>query len=104
VLPGGETDGGESFEDYEIETPEYGMDFEEEDLEVDDVRADSATITEEIVAGERNDQFADAIALNAAFRIYARDDADSLEDGLEQARAAIDDGSAAAVLDDLRAF
>jgi len=99
-----ETDGGESFEDYEIETPEYGMDFEEEDLEVDDVRADSATITEEIVAGERNDQFADAIALNAAFRIYARDDADSLKDGLEQARAAIDDGSAAAVLDDLRAF
>ncbi|GAA0670321.1 anthranilate phosphoribosyltransferase [Natronoarchaeum mannanilyticum] len=99
-----ENGGGEAFEDYEIETPEYGMDFEEEDLYVDDVQADSAEITEAVLAGERDDQFADAIALNAAFRIYARDDVDSLDDGLDAAREAIDDGSAAAVLDDLRAF
>ncbi|MFC4357570.1 anthranilate phosphoribosyltransferase [Halobium salinum] len=92
------------FTDYEIETPNYGMDFENEDLEVDDVAADSARIAEEVVAGERDDQFADAIALNAAFRIYAREDADSLDEGLEMARAAIDDGSAEAVLSDLRAF
>ena len=97
------TDEGE-FEDYEIETPEYGMDFEEEDLYVDDVRTDSSTITEEVVAGEREDHFADAVALNAAFRIYASGDAETLDEGLEAARAAIDDGSAAAVLDDLRAF
>ncbi|WP_135821178.1 anthranilate phosphoribosyltransferase [Halostella litorea] len=95
---------GDGFDDYEIETPEYGMAFEEADLEVDDVAADSAAITEEVVAGERSDGFADAVALNAAFRIYARGDADSLEEGLEQARAAVDDGSAAAVLDDLRNF
>jgi enoyl-CoA hydratase/carnithine racemase len=31
-------------------------------------------------------------------------DAETLDEGLEAARAAIDDGSAAAVLDDLRAF
>ncbi|MFC6725610.1 anthranilate phosphoribosyltransferase, partial [Halobium palmae] len=67
-----EWDEGE-FTDYEIETPNYGMDFESEDLEVDDVAADSATIAEEVVAGERDDQFADAVALNAAFRIYARE-------------------------------
>ncbi|MEZ3142618.1 anthranilate phosphoribosyltransferase [Halobaculum sp. MBLA0143] len=96
--------GDSSFTDYEIETPEYGMDFEEADLEVDDVAADSAAITEAVVTGERTDQFADAVALNAAFRIYARGDAGSLETGLERARAAIDDGDAAAVLDDLRAF
>ncbi|WP_348607828.1 anthranilate phosphoribosyltransferase [Halobaculum rarum] len=94
----------DSFTDYEIETPEYGMDFEEADLEVDDVAVDSATLTEEVVAGERDDHWRDAVALNAAFRIYARDDVDSIEEGLEAARAAIDDGSAAAVLDDLRAF
>jgi anthranilate phosphoribosyltransferase len=92
------------FDDYEIETPEYGMEFEEEDLEVDDVSADSARLTEEIVGGDRDDHFADAVAVNAAFRIYARDDAGSLADGLDLAREAIDDGSAAAVLDDLRAF
>jgi anthranilate phosphoribosyltransferase len=98
-----EWDDGE-FDDYEIETPEYGMDFEEEDLEVDDIAADSATITEEVVTGEREDHFADAVALNAAFRIYARGDAGNLDTGLERARAAIEDGSAADVLEDLRNF
>jgi anthranilate phosphoribosyltransferase len=94
------------FTDYEIETPEYGMDFDSEDLEVDpdDVAGDSAELTAEIVAGDRTDHFADAVALNAAFRIYARDDADSLDEGLDRARESIDSGAADAVLDDLRAF
>ncbi|WP_224268151.1 anthranilate phosphoribosyltransferase [Haloprofundus salinisoli] len=96
------TDG--EFDDYEIETPNYGMDFDAEDLEVDDVAADSARITKEVVAGDRDDEFADAVAVNAAFRIFAREDADDLETGLEMARDAIADGSAEAVLDDLRAF
>ncbi|WP_248517438.1 anthranilate phosphoribosyltransferase [Salinarchaeum laminariae] len=95
---------GEELDDFEIETAEYGMDFEEADLEVDDVAEESAAITEAVVAGERDDQFADAVALNAAFRIYAGGDADSLADGLDDARAAIDDGSAAAVLSELRSF
>ncbi|WP_256296464.1 anthranilate phosphoribosyltransferase [Haloarchaeobius salinus] len=95
-------DGG--VDDYEIETAEFGMDFESEDLAVDDVAADSATITEAVLAGERDDQFADAIALNAAFRMYARDDVDSLDDGLELARETIGSGDAAAVLEDLREF
>jgi anthranilate phosphoribosyltransferase len=92
------------FEDYEIETAEYGMDFEEADLRVDDVAADSARLTEDVVAGDRTDHWSDAVALNAAVRIYAGGDADSLSDGLDAARAAIDDGAAAAVLDDVRAF
>ncbi|CDK39544.1 FIG062957: phosphoribosyl transferase [Halorubrum sp. DM2] len=95
---------GASFTDFEIETAEYGMDLEEEDLAVDDVAADSAEITEAVLAGERDDAFADAVAVNAALRIYAGEDADSIEEGLELAREAIDDGSAAAVLDDLREF
>ena len=97
-------DGEPAFEDFEIETAEYGMDFEGEDLHVDDIAGDSATITEDVLAGERDDQFADAIALNAALRIYAREDVDSIEAGLDAARDAIADGSAAAVLDELRAF
>ncbi|WP_058366185.1 anthranilate phosphoribosyltransferase [Haloparvum sedimenti] len=98
------TQGGSSFEDFEIETAEYGMDFETEDLGVEDVAADSATITEEVLAGEREDRFADAIALNAALRIYAREDADTIDEGLEAAREAIADGSAAATLEELQAF
>jgi len=98
------TDG--DFTDYEIETPEYGMDFEEEDLEVDadDVAGESAHITREVLDGDRTDHWYDAVALNAAFRIYAGGDADSLEAGLDLARAAIDDGDARAVLDDLQEF
>jgi anthranilate phosphoribosyltransferase len=96
------TDG--EFVDYEIETANYGMAFDSEDLRVDDVAVDSAAITREVLAGDREDRFADAIALNAAFRVYARDDADSLEAGLDAAREAIADGSAAATLEALRAF
>ncbi|WP_435347710.1 anthranilate phosphoribosyltransferase [Haloarchaeobius sp. HRN-SO-5] len=90
--------------DYEIETAEFGMDFESDDLGVDDVAVDSAAITETVLDGEREDQFADAIALNAAFRMYARDDVDSLDDGLDRARETIASGDAATVLDDLREF
>ena len=95
---------GEDLEDFEIETANYGMDFSGEDLEVEDIAADSATITEEVLAGDRDDQFADAVAVNAALRMYAREDVDSLEDGLDVARETIESGDAAAVLDDLRAF
>ncbi|AFK19965.1 anthranilate phosphoribosyltransferase [Haloferax mediterranei ATCC 33500] len=98
------TDG--EFDDFEIETADYGMDFEYDDLGVDedDVAGDSAEITEAVLSGDREDRFADAVALNAALRIYAREDADSIDEGLEMAREAIDSGAAADVLEDLRAF
>ncbi|HET7324740.1 MAG TPA: anthranilate phosphoribosyltransferase [Halococcus sp.] len=90
--------------DFEIRTDEYGMDVSSEDLEVGDVAADSARITEAVLAGEREDCFADAIALNGAFRMYAREDCETIEKGLSAAREVIGDGSAEAVLEDLRAF
>ncbi|TKX86316.1 anthranilate phosphoribosyltransferase, partial [Halorubrum sp. SS5] len=46
----------------------------------------------------------DAVAVNAALRIYAGGDADSIEAGLDAAREVIDDGSAHDVLDALREF
>ncbi|MFB6184910.1 MAG: anthranilate phosphoribosyltransferase [Haloarculaceae archaeon] len=97
-------DPGENVEDFEIATADYGMAVERDDLAVDDVAADSAAITEQVVAGEREDGFADAVVLNAALRVYAREDAASIDDGLSMARDAVADGSAKAVLDDLRAF
>ncbi|GAB7009874.1 anthranilate phosphoribosyltransferase [Halorubrum trueperi] len=102
--PGDAGSEGASFDDFDIETAEYGMDLEEADLAVDDVATESAAITEAVLAGERDGPFADAIAVNAALRIYAREDADSIEEGLDVARAAIDDGSARAVLEALREF
>jgi anthranilate phosphoribosyltransferase len=92
------------FDDYEIETEAYGMDFERDALAVETVAADSATITEAVLAGERTDAFADAIALNAAVRIYAGGDADSIDEGLSMAREALADGSAADRLEALQQF
>jgi anthranilate phosphoribosyltransferase len=91
-------------DDFTIETPDYGMDFEGEDLAVEDVAADSAAITGAVLAGERDDQFADAVALNAALRIYARGDADSIADGLDRARDVLAGGDPADRLEALRAF
>ena len=90
--------------DYEIETAELGMEMAYEDLEVDDVAADSARITEAVLAGERTGRFRDAVVLNGAVRIYVGGGAATFEEGLETARTVIDDGSASAVLSDLRAF
>ena len=100
----GEESDDEDIADFEIRTGDFGMDVTSEDLQVDDVAAESAEITEDVLTGERTDGFADAVALNAALRIYAREDADSIDAGLEKARAAIEDGSAAETLESLRAF
>ena len=94
----------EDIADFEIRTGDFGMDVTSEDLQVEGVASESAAITEAVLTGQREDGFADAVALNAALRIYAREDADSIDAGLAQAREVIDDGSAAAALDALRAF
>jgi anthranilate phosphoribosyltransferase len=99
-----EWDAGGEIEDFEIETAAFGMDVDGEDLAVEDVAADSGRITEAVLAGEREGPFADAIALNAALRLYAGETAADLEEGLAMARVAIEDGEAAAILEDLQAF
>jgi anthranilate phosphoribosyltransferase len=93
---------GDAVSDWEIETGTFGMDVDREALSVDDVAADSAAITEAVLAGERDDHFADAVALNAAVRIYAGGDADDLADGLVQARDALRTGEPADRLAALR--
>ncbi|PSP39591.1 anthranilate phosphoribosyltransferase [Halobacteriales archaeon QH_7_65_31] len=90
--------------DFTVETPDYGMDFETEALGVEDVAGDSATVTETVLSGERDGAFADAVALNAALRIYAGGDCDSIDDGLARARETIDSGAAADRLAALREF
>ncbi len=97
-------DGDDVFTDYEVETAAYGMDFEREDLAVEDVAADSARLTEEVLTGERDDHFADAVALNAAIRVYARGDADTIEDGVGLARSAVAEGGAQDRLARLREY
>jgi anthranilate phosphoribosyltransferase len=102
-----DANGGEDDENvvetYEVETAEFGV---EEDVVAsdDDPATASARLTREVVSRERNDAATDAVALNAGFRIYARDDARTLDAAVERARDAIADGSAAEVLGSLQRF
>ncbi|PSP56712.1 anthranilate phosphoribosyltransferase [Halobacteriales archaeon QS_1_67_19] len=94
----------EKIEDGEVETAALGADFEREDLRVDDLPTDSAIVTETVLSGERDGTFADAVALNAGFRIYAGRGADSVGEGVERARGVLADGGAEERLEALRAF
>jgi len=103
----GEWSTGAGFSDFDIRTAEYGMDFEEADLGVENVAEESAAITEAVLKGDAGGDlqaFADAVALNGAVRIYAREDCTDLNEGLEMARNTIADGDALAVLESLQAF
>jgi anthranilate phosphoribosyltransferase len=108
VRPGSTTvaewDAGSELEDFTIETAEYGMDVESEDLHVDDIAADSAEITMDVLSGERRDQFRDAILVNAALRMYAAGDVAAIEDGIEEAEHVVDNGRAESVLADVCSF
>ena len=95
---------GEEYEEFEIRAEELGLDLESKDLEVEDVQTDSARLTEEVLAGEREDHWTNAVVLNAGIRIFARGDADSIPEGLDSARDVLADGSAAERLDALREF
>ena len=108
VRPGSTTvaewDAGEDLEDFTIESDDFDMDFDSENLEVDDVAADSAEITADVLAQDRRGEFADAVKLNAALRMYARDDVDSLSEGITAAQDVIASGRAESVLADLCSF
>ncbi|MFH5798012.1 anthranilate phosphoribosyltransferase [Haladaptatus sp. CMAA 1911] len=88
----------------EIETDRHEMAFDGDALDVDDVPGDSARITEEVLSGEGDGDLADAVAFNAALRLYARGDVQSIDDGVERARDVLADGSAEDRLVALRQF
>lgn len=95
---------GTELTDFEIRTAEFGLTVDRMDLSVEDVTADSARLTERVLAGEAPEPFPEAVALNAALRIYAGEDCADLHEGLELARTVIGDGSAQARLHELRDF
>ncbi|WP_327053422.1 hypothetical protein [Halomicrococcus gelatinilyticus] len=95
--------GGE-FRDGERETETLGLDADADVLEVADDRVDSARITESVLACDRTDAFADAAAVNASVRIYARGDVHTMWDGVELAKKTLADGDAGDRLAALRDF
>ncbi len=94
----------EGISSQEIKTAEYGMDLENEDLHVDDVDSASAEITERILKGEARETFHEAALLNAALRIYAGGQSNSLQEGLKRAEDTLTSGTPREVLDSLKSF
>ena len=104
---GGDTAGWEvvngAVRPYAVRPRELGLPF----ATPDDLRggspADNADTMRQILAGA-NGPLRDAVILNAAAALVAGDRAPTLPDGIEQAKASIDDGQAAAKLDALVAL
>lgn len=95
---------GEELTSWKIESGALNVAFDSEDLEVDDVASDSAEITRDVLGGRKDGPFADAIVLNAALRLYAAGEVDDIEKGIDRARSAIADGSAADRLEAVQAW
>lgn len=88
--------------DFDLEPEGLGLDFDREELDVDDVASDSAELTEQILAGRRDGPFLEAALLDAGLRIYAGGGADELDEAIDLADEALRSGEPKERLEMLR--
>ncbi|WP_254768949.1 anthranilate phosphoribosyltransferase [Salinilacihabitans rarus] len=93
---------GESVERYAIDPADLGLERRGIGEIAGGAPAENAADLRGIVAGEVDGAKRDVILANAGAAIYAADEADSLAEGVEVAREAIDSGAALATLRRLR--
>ena len=97
-----EVEGG-SVREYELDPLELGIDrCEPEELRGGDPQANAAALRDVLAGADGGHR--SAVILNAAGGIAAAGHAESLREGIAQAREAIDSGAAAARLDELVEF
>jgi anthranilate phosphoribosyltransferase len=97
-----EVEGG-SVREYELDPLELGIErCEPEELRGGDPQTNAAALKDVLAGAEGG--YRSAVILNAAGGIAAAGHAESLRDGIAQAREAIDSGAAAARLDELVEF
>tara|TARA_Y100000310_G_scaffold278180_1_gene296481 strand:+ start:489 stop:1517 length:1029 start_codon:yes stop_codon:yes gene_type:complete len=94
--------GGEISE-FELDPAAHGIAIVEPDDLPGGDPAENAAIATALFAGEERGPARDIVVLNAAAALVVAGVADDLDAGIEAATASIDDGSAAAVLEALRA-
>lgn len=87
---------------YEVRPEDFGWKDLDPDTLAGDVPAHNARVVTEVFRGERNDAARAAVVLNAGAAVYVSGHVDSLEEGVEKAGAALDDGAALDALDRLR--
>ncbi len=96
-----ELDGGE-IEEYTLMPSDLGVDRQEIDAVAGGQPSENAADLRGIVEGRVDGAKRDIILANAGAAIYVAGGATSLRDGVERAANAVDEGGAAAKLDDLR--
>jgi len=90
--------------EFELEPATLGFTFTRKAVQVKNLPETSARITREVLSGARRDHFANAVALNAALRIYAGSDQTSLGEALAVAQSVIQGGQGMAVLEQLQSL
>jgi anthranilate phosphoribosyltransferase len=93
---------GEEIEEYHLSPSDLGLATHERDAVAGGTPVENARDLEGIVAGEIEGAKRDIALANAGAAIHIGGAADSLAEGVERAREAIDSGDAAAKLDALR--
>jgi anthranilate phosphoribosyltransferase len=94
---------GERIEEYALSPADLGVDSHDIDAVAGGTPPENAADLRAIVTGEETGAKRDIVLANAGAAIYVAGAADSLAAGAEAAATAIDDGDAAAKLEDLRA-
>ncbi len=89
--------------DYEIEPEHFGL----RRVSIEDIKGgtpeENAAMVEDLLKGATGSR-RDIVVLNAAYALYAAENVDSPEEGVEKVSRAIDGGSAARKLDELKRF
>jgi anthranilate phosphoribosyltransferase len=89
---------GEQIDDYTVKPQDLGVEVGDADALAGGDPAHNAALTRAVLAGERGPA-SDLALVNAGATIYAAGNADSLADGVEKARAAVEDGRGTATLE-----
>lgn len=80
--------------EHDLHTDDMGLNFDRKDLE--EIGADparSAELLVDLVEGNRvPEAYRESVTLNAGCRLYAADEVESFEEGLERARRTLEDG------------
>ena len=93
---------GDAIEEYTLVPDDLGVDAHDIEAVSGGSPAENAAAMRGIVEGRTDGAKRDIILANAGAAIYAANGAHSLRDGVERAAQAIDDGDAAAKLEELR--
>jgi anthranilate phosphoribosyltransferase len=91
---------GESVREFEIRPADFGLPEGKLDSIRGGVPADNARVLKAVLGGQEGPA-ADAVIMNAAAALVVAGKAQDLADGASQARAAVADGRAAGVLEEL---